>query len=174
MDHAVDVDGAQAGEALGFPGFEGGGPADAGVVDQDGERAEFGFGAGDHGLDGGFVGDVGLDGDGPAAGSGDFLGEFLGGIGAAGVVDGHRTAGCDEAADGGAADAAGAAGDECDLILPVAGHDGFLRGWEEVSAGWWWGARPPAGGAACRKLRCSLTRGRALRVNGGSQGDGWQ
>ena len=75
-----------------------------------------------HGLDGRLVGHVGADGDGAAAGGPHLGGEGLGGVRAAGVVDGDRAAPGGEAADCGAADAAGAAGDEGNLVGPLAGH----------------------------------------------------
>ena len=102
---------------------------DAGVVDEDGDGAEVREGGGGHGLALLVVGDVGLVGVGAAAEGADFLGECVGGVGVAGVVDGDVCACGGEGADDAGADAAATAGDECGASGEIChvGAPGLLR-----------------------------------------------
>ena len=123
VDGAIHIDRAQAGEAGGLKAFQRGRPGDAGIVDQDGDRAEFGRHLGCHRLHRRGIRHVGAHGDGAAAGGMDLGHQGRRRVGAGGVVDRNRRTFRGQRAADGAAEAAGAASDQGDLIGPVMGHD---------------------------------------------------
>ena len=89
---------------------------DAGVVHQHVDAAECRIRRVEHAGDRGRVADVGLRGDGAAAGLLDSAGQRFSLAGAARIVDDDGEAIGGEPLGDGGADAAGCAGDECDLF----------------------------------------------------------
>ena len=95
---------------------------DPGIVDQHVDAAERGFGRVEHARHSGDIRDVGLGGDGPAAGRLDPGDHRLRRGGVAGVVHHHGEAVLGEALGDRGADAAGGAGDDGDFV-GLGGHD---------------------------------------------------
>jgi hypothetical protein len=108
----------------------------AGVVDDDVEAAEGLFGLGEKPGDVGGFADIGLDGEGLAAGGGDAGDDLRGGGGVARVVDDDGRAFGGEAGGDGGADAAGGTGDEGDFGEEGGheiGHCGRIRPQSKVA-----------------------------------------